>query len=92
MLWFSSMITRILFTPPGAAAWAAAGGPADEFAGAAWEELAGDGLACPPQPTASQPASAAPVSRVSPRRTGAPRSGRPAGGVPGSGAAGSGDA
>ena len=73
-------------------AWAAAGGPADELAGAAWEEPAGGGLTCPPQPAASQPASAAPVSRTSPRRAGAPPSGRHLRGVPGSGAAGFGDA
>src|SRR6266699_5824798 len=92
LLWFSSMITRILPTPPGATARAAAGGPAGELAGVAGEELAGDGLACPPQPTASQPASVAAVSRVSPRRAGAPRSRGLAGDVPGRGTAGSGDA
>ena len=86
VLWFSSMITRILLTPPGDVAW-----PADELVGAAWEEPAEGGLACPPQPAASPPASAAPTSRTSPRRKDVPRSGRPAGGEPGC-AAGSGDA
>src|SRR5690348_14743703 len=91
-LWFSSMITRILLIPP-AATWTAAGGLADERAGTAWEELAGDGLACPaPQPAARQPTTAAPASRTARRRADVLGSGRPAGGVAGSGAAGPGDA
>src|SRR5215471_21797711 len=88
-LWFSSMITRILVTAPGAAAWAALGALAGEVAGAAWEELAGGGLACPPQPAASQPTSPAPISRAAPRRAGAARRRGRADDVPGCGPQGS---
>jgi hypothetical protein len=69
-LWFSSMITRILVTVPGTAAWAAVGEAAGELAGVAWEELAGGWLACPLQPAASQPASPAPISRAATVRPG----------------------
>src|SRR5215467_5996410 len=65
--WFSSMITRILLTPPDAAAARVAG---EEAVGAA-ETGAGLDAVGPggpaPQPATRQPASTAPISRASRR-------------------------
>src|SRR5438876_9854582 len=72
VLWFSSMITRILLTPPRPAAEARDdGGPAAAEPAAVAEADAGavlvpcpDGVPPVPQPAAGQPTSPAPVSRA----------------------------
>src|SRR6266576_415625 len=73
VLWFSSMITRILLTPPRPAAEARDdGGPAAAEPAAVAEADAGavlvpcpDGVPPAPQPAARQPTSPAPISRAS---------------------------
>src|SRR2546423_6481211 len=88
VLWFSSMITRILRTPPRRAAEARDdGGPAAAEPAAVAEADAGavlvpcpDGVPPAPQPAARQPTSPAPISRASRRAPRAARHGCPPGG------------
>src|SRR6266516_1205027 len=95
VLWFSSMITRILLTPPRPAAEARDdGGLAAAEPAAVAEADAGavlvpcpDGAPPAPQPAARQPTSPAPISRASRRARRAARRGCPPGGR-GSGVAG----